>query len=267
MTAAAWLGLAEALPGATFVRADQLVEKIRLIKSPSELVVIRRSCELGNRTLETLIDAVVEGATEAEAVAEASRVLLRGGGVLYDAACASGPTAHGYTSARLPSADACRTFKRGDMFHVDCYGSYGGYFFDFARSRVVGDEPTGDQTNLLEAVIEVVETTCAQIRPGMTAGEIYDVADAWMAQSSVVASIPVEQPEMEGFPAVGHGLGLMWESPWLVAGDPTTIEPNMYLAVEMLLGHPSLGGAMFEHNGIVTEDGFDVLTTARSRWW
>ena len=267
MTAAAWLGLQAAVPDATLVRADRMVEDIRIIKSEAELELIRGACALGNQTLEALIDAVVEGATEAEAVAEASRVLLRGGGVLYDAACASGPTAHGYTSARLPSADPVRRFERGDMFHVDCYGSYGGYFFDFARSRVVGDEPTPTQLNLLESVIAPVEVTCAAIKPGMTAGEVYAVADEWLTGSEFVASIPTEEPEMEGFPAVGHGLGLMWEAPWLMKDDPTPIEPNMYLAVEVLLGYPSVGGAQFEHNGIVTENGFEVLTTARSRWW
>ena len=45
--------------------------------------------------------------------------------------------------------------------------------------------------------------------------------------------------------------------------DP--ISEGMYLAVEILLGHPSIGGAMFEHNGLVTSDGFEVLTTARAR--
>ena len=59
---------------------------------------------------------------------------------------------------------------------------------------------------------------------------------------------------MEGFPAVGHGLGLMWEGPWLMPNVEREIEPGMYLAVEILLGHPSLGGAMFEHNGLVTAD-------------
>jgi Xaa-Pro aminopeptidase len=267
MTAAAWLGLHAAVPDATLIRADRMVEDIRIIKSEAELELIRGACALGNQTLEALIDAVVEGATEAEAVAEASRVLLRGGGVLYDAACASGPTAHGYTSARLPSADQIRRFERGDMFHVDCYGSYGGYFFDFARSRVVGDEPTPTQLDLLESVIAPVETACAAIKPGVTAGEVYAVADEWLTQSEFVSSIPTEEPEMEGFPAVGHGLGLMWEAPWLMKDDPTPIEPNMYLAVEVLLGYPSVGGAQFEHNGIVTENGFEVLTTARSRWW
>jgi Xaa-Pro aminopeptidase len=267
MTAAAWLGLADGLPDAQLIRVDLLVEKIRVIKSPAELLLIRRACELGNATLEALIDAVVEGATEAEAVGEASRVLLRGGGVLYDAACGSGPNAHMYTYARLPSADAWRRFEKGDMFHVDCYGSYGGYFFDFARSRVVGDDPNDSQRELLEAVIGVVSATCAQIRPGVTAAEIYDFASQWLKDNKFVAAMPVEEPEMEGFPAVGHGLGLMWESPWLVQGDPTVIEPNMYLAVEMLLGHKNFGGAQFEHNGIVTESGFEVLTNARSRWW
>jgi Xaa-Pro aminopeptidase len=267
MTAAAWLGLQAALPDATLVRADRIVEDIRIIKSDAELEVIRGACALGNLTLEALIDAVVEGATEAEAVAEASRVLIRGGGVLYDAACGSGPKAHGYTSARLPSADPIRRFERGDMFHVDCYGSYGGYFFDFARSRVVGDEPTEAQLGLVESVIGAVETTCAAIKPGMTAGEVYAIADEWLTESEFVSSIPVEEPEMEGFPAVGHGLGLMWEAPWLMKDNPALIDPNMYLAVEVLLGHPSLGGAQFEHNGIVTEDGFEVLTSARTRWW
>jgi Xaa-Pro aminopeptidase len=267
MTAAAYLGLVEALPDATIVRADRLVEDIRIHKSPAEIEVIRRACVLGNRTLEALSDAVVEGATEADAVAAASETLISGGGVLYDAACASGPNAHQYTSARLPSADPIRRFVPGDMFHVDCYGSYGGYFFDFARSRVVGDDPTPAQRDLLEAVIECVETVCDAIRPGITAGDAYAVGDEWLQQSSLVASIPEEEPEMEGFPAVGHGLGMMWEAPWLMPDDPTPLVPGMYLAVEMLLGHRDIGGAMFEHNGLVTETGFEVLTTARARWW
>jgi len=267
MTAAAYLGLQELLPEADLIRADRLIEELRLIKSAAEQTVIRHACALGNKTLEALIDSVVEGATEAEAVGAAAQVLLAGGGVLYDAACASGPWAHGYTHARLPSADSLRRFERGDLFHVDCYGSYGGYFFDFARSRCVGDEPTGAQRSLLDAVIEGVEAICRGISPGMTAGEVHAIGAEWLASNDVVRSIPKEETEMESFPAVGHGLGLMWEGPWLVEGDASVIEPGMYLAVEILLGHPSLGGAMFEHNGLVTEEGFEVLTTARKRWW
>jgi Xaa-Pro aminopeptidase len=267
MTAAAYLGLRELLPEVELTRADRLVEELRLRKSPAEQEVIRHACAVGNKTLEAIVDSVVEGATEADAVGAGSQALISAGGVLYDAACASGPWAHGYTHARLPSADSTRRFEKGDLFHVDCYGSYGGYFFDFARSRCVGDEPTSEQRALLEAVIEGVETICAGIEPGMTAGEVHRIGAEWLGNSDVVSAIPEKEAEIEGFPAVGHGLGLMWEGPWLVEGDPTVLEPGMYLAVEILLGHPTMGGAMFEHNGLVTEDGFDVLTTARERWW
>ena len=41
----------------------------------------------------------------------------------------------------------------------------------------------------------------------------------------------------------------------------------MVLAPEILQGHPSVGGAMFEQNGVVTDDGFEILSTARERWW
>src|SRR5262249_27021077 len=102
---------------------------------------------------------------------------------------------------------------------------------------------------------------------GMTADAVYRVGEEWLAQSPVVTAIPSEEPEMEGFPAVGHGLGLMWEGPWLMPKVEDPIDPGMYLAVEILLGHPTIGGGMFAHNGVVTSDGFEILPTARSRWW
>ena len=266
MTASSYLGLIEALPDVTWVREDDLVERLRIRKSPTELQIIRGACALGNATIETLLGAVVEGATEAEAVAEASRTLIAGGGVLYDAACGSGPWADQFTYNRLPSADSTRAFERGDLFHVDCYGAVGGYLFDFGRSRVVGDDPTPAQAELLEATIDCVETVCAAIRPGVTAGSIYDVCADWLRASPLPPWTTDSDPTIESYPAAGHGLGMMWERPYLMLGDEDVLEPDMYLAVEMLLAHPEGGAASFEHNGLVTQDGFEILTTARKRW-
>lgn len=263
MSASVYIALTEALPHATFRRADRLIEPLRIRKSDSELGVIRRSCELGNRVVETLVDGVVEGATEAEALAEALRILTAGGGVLYDAACSSGPWSGQFVRARLPSADPVRKFEEGDLFHVDCYGSYGGYLFDFARSRVVGDRPTSAQRELLEGVIEGIETVCGSIRPGQRAADVFAVARRWIDEHEFTALIPGHG----AYPNAGHGLGFTWEGPWLMPGDETVLEPGMYLAVEMLLTRADVGGVMFEHDGLVTNDGFEILTTSRSRWW
>ena len=102
----------------------------------------RRSAALGSAVMDTLMEAVVENGTEAEAVGEAVRVLYWGGGALWDAQCTSGAVSHAALHARLPSADPRRRLSAGgDIFHVDLLGGYGGYLFDLARSCVVGGSP------------------------------------------------------------------------------------------------------------------------------
>jgi Xaa-Pro aminopeptidase len=132
---------------------------------------------------------------------------------------------------------------------------------------VAGDEPSEQQRGLVEAAIEVVDAVCAAIAPGVTAAQVYAVGERFMAESAVIAAIPVEAADTEGFPAVGHGIGLGWEAPWLTPTDQTVLVPGMTIAVETLIGHSSMGGGFFEENGVVSETGFEVLTTARRRWW
>ncbi|MDP9271189.1 MAG: M24 family metallopeptidase [Chloroflexota bacterium] len=266
MTAAAYLGFAAALPDVELVRTDDLVERLRIYKSPAEVVAMRAAIALGDAAVKVAMEAAVVGATEADCAAEAAAVVARGGGVLYDAACASGAQAHFFTWSRMPSS-SLRPLERGDMFHMDCYGALAGYFWDFGRTRVAGDEPTEPQRELVDASIQVVDAVCAAIRPGRTAAQVYTVGAQAMADSEVIARIPVEAADTEGFPAVGHGIGLGWEAPWLTPVDDTVLVPGMTIAVETLIGHPSLGGGFFEENGVVTETGFEVLTTARRRWW
>jgi Xaa-Pro aminopeptidase len=266
MTAAAYLGFIEALPSVDLVRVDDLVERLRIYKSPAEVVAMRAAIGLGDEAVKAAMDAAVVGATEADCAAQAAAVVARAGGVLYDAACASGAQAHNFTWARMPSS-SLRPLERGDMFHMDCYGALGGYFWDFGRTRVAGDDPTDQQRDLVDASIEVVDAVCAAIRPGVTASQVYAVGERAMAESPVIAAIPVEVADTEGFPAVGHGIGLGWEAPWLTPADQTVLEPGMTIAVETLIGHRTLGGGFFEENGVVTETGFEVLTTARRRWW
>ncbi len=267
MSGAAYAGLYRAANDTQLVHADEIIEQLRIQKSARELEFIRHVVHIGNMAVESMMDAAVEGATEAGCVQAAYDQLVPSGAKLYDAACSSGPNAHLFSWGRLPSHDATRPMEIGDFFHVDCYGAFGGYLWDFGRTRIVGDNPSKQQRDLIEATIDCVETICNAIKPGMTGDDVLQVGMQWLDESEVVASIPEEEPETEGFPAVGHGLGMSWEGPWLMEGEQAIIEPGMYLAVEMMLGHKSMGGTFFEHNGLVTETGFEILTTCRKRWW
>jgi Xaa-Pro aminopeptidase len=264
MTAAAYLSLRRELPHVEFVVDDGFVKKLRTLKSPAELKLLRAASELGSRAIEAVVDAVVEGATEAEAVARGAAVIYRGGGAPYDIVCGSGADAHLYTRHRLPSADSVRRFVKGDLFHVDVYGSLGGYFFDLARSRAVGDAPNEFQRRLLEAPIAIVEAILAEVRPGAVAE---DLAEIGRATEVKVSPFDSQLSERASFPAYGHGLGVSWEGPYIAPGDTSRLQVGMCLAIECRIGRKGHGGAMFEQVGAVTKSGFEQFTDARARWW
>lgn len=266
MSAAAYEGLITERDDTAFVRFDEAIESLRIHKSDAEQRAIRKACEVGNAAMDAMMGAVQIGSTEGDAVGAATQVIAQSGAIPYDFLFSSGPRAHYVAYGRLPSHDVTRAFEFGDMVKVDSFGAYAGYLWDFARTGIVG-EPNDRQAELADALIEGVHQICANIRPGSSGGELWRVGEEWLSQNSAIASLPQVDTESEGFPAVGHGLGLSWENPWMSVHDETEIEAGMYLAVELFAGHESVGGAMFEQNGLVTNTGFEILTTAKDRWW
>jgi Xaa-Pro aminopeptidase len=267
MSASAYLAFLAGLPGIDLSRVDTLVEDLRIHKSPAEVQLLRAAIALGTEAVGASMELVQAGNTEADVAAEVAAVVARGGGVLYDAPCSSGPNSHHFTWGRMPSWDARRKLERGDIFHMDTYGAVGGYFWDFGRCRVVGDEPTAAQLELIEANIAIVEAVCAAIRPGIQAREAHRAGAEEAQRHPIVRRLADNPSDTEGFPALGHGIGLGWEGPWITETDETVLEPGMAIAVETLFGEPGLGGTFFEENGIITQDGFDVLSKVQKRWW
>lgn len=267
MSAAAYLGFISGMPNATFVITDDLVEQLRIRKSPAEVAIVRESIALGNAAVSAAFEAAQPGVTEADVAAEVAGIVARAGGALYDAPCGSGPQSHFFTWARMPSWSAKRQLMPGDIFHMDTYGALAGYYWDFGRCKVIGDAPTVEQKELIEANIAIVEAVCQAIRPGIAASDAHKAGAQVASNLAIVRRVTAEPGETEGFPALGHGIGLGWEGPWITADDRTVFEPGMAIAVETLFGHPSVGGTFFEENGLVTDTGFEVLSKVPRRWW
>ena len=265
MSAAAYLGLQQHLGRkTTLVVADMLVEELRRVKSPAELEVLRRGALIGSRAVDAMMAAVQEGNREADAVRGAADVIVGSGAVMYDMPTTSGRLAHHFLWSRLPTYDAFRPLQRGDWFHADCYGAYGGYLWDFGRTTVVGGDPTDEQLQVLEASVGLVEHLAAIVKPGMTAREVHRQGMRWLSEAA--AETPLALGDHDD-PVLGHGVGLSWESPWLRPHEDVVLEPGMYLALEGFLGAEGVGGVFHEDNGLVTSDGFETWSTARMRWW
>jgi Xaa-Pro aminopeptidase len=147
-----WRLLRSRLAGVEWIPVEDVLERMRAIKSPAELGVIRESVAIGDSIMTAMLEACVPGNTEADVAAAGYDVAIRSGAAPYDLPGASGPFSSSFSHGSLPSW-SMRTLEEGDLWHSDMYGAFHGYYYDYTRSTVVGAEPTEDQLKVLEGSI------------------------------------------------------------------------------------------------------------------
>jgi len=262
--------LLEVTGGIELVPADDVMERLRAVKSPAELELLREASEIGSRVMQAMMEAALKpGTTEADAVAAGMDVAVRAPVAVYDVAVASGPHSMRYTWGRLPSWTD-RVLEPGDFFHVDTYGAHEGYLYDFSRTCVVGGEPSPEQLEVLEAAIDSVEAGIAAIGPGVKAREVCsavrDVLEArGMTGDGFSGDIATTPALTSAFPGHGHAIGFFWEEPWLLVDEDQEVQANTCFGIETMAGRADVGSAKFEQNVIVNEDGGAELITSTSR--
>jgi Xaa-Pro aminopeptidase len=274
--------LHEALPGCELVDADDLIEGLRVIKSPFELERIRAAAEVGDAVVTAMMEAALGGGgrgggrgqiTEAQATAEGYRVGIAAGVHFFDTSVASGPYSNYFTWNHLPSWSQ-RVLEPGELFHTDSYGAVEGYLFDFGRTCVVEKGTASEeQAALCQGAIDAVEAGIAVIRPGAPASAVFEAVHSHLLAVDLAVD-GEEEMDMEnasalsiGFPPHGHGFGLGWEWPWILPTEERLLQSGMCLAIEAMPTRTGLGSSYFEQDVIVTEDGCELLTRARKRWW
>src|SRR6202140_3645642 len=278
MSARVYRLLRERLPGCELLDADDLIEALRVIKSPFELARIRAAAQVGDAVVTTIMEhALRAGTVEAHAVAEGYKVGVAAGVHFFDTSIASGPHSNYFTHNHLPSWSQ-RVLAQGDIFHADSYGAVEGYLFDFGRTCIVGGPSevritSDEQAALCQGAIDAVEAGIALIRPGVPASAVFEAVHGHLLAVGLATD---EDEEMDmnnasalsiGFPPHGHGFGLGWEWPWILPTEERLLQPGMCLAVEAMPTRAGLGSSYFEQDVIVTEDGCELLTQAQKRWW
>ena len=247
------------LPGYRFLEADDLAAEMRLIKSEAELDLLRAAGEIGARAVDAAMQAAIPGVSEAEVAAAAISEIVRAGGALYGLGLSSGPWAHTF-SPSTPAPYSRRRLEAGDMMRLDLYGSFDGYLFDFGRSRVVGRLPTQEQQEILDAVRDSVQAGTELLRPGETLGAVARRCEEVLMASAYARRHGLPRAMMGG--TWGHNLGLDWGAPWIESASSIVIQLGMCFAIERRIEAPSIGGANYENDVIVTDDGPGIVTPA-----
>lgn len=232
----------------TTVPAAGLVEGLRLVKDPAELVATREAVRITDGAYSHLLTLARPGVTERDLALEAEWYMRRHGAsaVAFDLIIAAGP------HSALPHAQpGDRPLQPGDLVVVDMGARYAHYCSDMTRTFAVS-EATPEAEVIYRICAEAQCAGVAGIHAGMTGRE----ADA------VVRQVIIDAGYGDYFGhGTGHGVGLeIHESPRLntraeeilPAGTLVTIEPGIYL--------PEIGGVRIEDLVLVTERGTDVLT-------
>lgn len=241
----------DGLPGIELVPCEGWVEKLRMVKDPTELGHIRAAVAATDAAFEHVLGFLRPGLTEREVALEVEFFLRKqtGGKAAFDVIAASGP------NSSLPHAvPTDRVLQRGDFVKLDFGASSGYYVADLTRTVVLG-EASSEQRAIYDIVLEAQLTAIAAVAPGKTGLEVDKVARAFLTAAGY--------GENFGH-GLGHGIGLVvHESPRLNTSDETVLQPGMVCTVEPGVYIPNWGGVRIEDDVVVTDKGCEVLTKSR----
>lgn len=249
--------LSEIVGGAITILRD-LIDDMRLVKSPAELAVMRTSGQWAVKTHRLLQEQMVTDQTEIEISQQAERLAAdQLAGVLVDAGHLGGAaTVHasfraGPRTAMPHAMMGNRPTQSGDNMVSYCLGQVAGYHTELERTMFLG-QPTDRQREFFNVVQEAQQAVFDTLRPGLRC------ADVERAMRDFLVSRGYEEFIRHH---TGHGLGLeAHESPFLDLGDQTEMKPGMVLSVEPGLYVPGLGGFRHSDTVALTDSGVEVLT-------
>ena len=245
--------LASRATSASLRSTQRLVERLRLIKDPFEIQVLRDAAARLEAVVDQSFPALRAGAVERDVAGAIERALREAGyeRPAFDTIVASGPN-----SALPHHRAASRKLAPGDLVVLDFGGVLDGYCCDLTRMASVGT-PSPEARRLYDAVRDAHRAAIAAVKPGRPASEV----DA--AARDVLQGHGLGDAFGHG---TGHGLGLdVHEEPRVGrrrtdAPDPI-LEPGMVFTIEPGAYLAGFGGVRIEDDVLVTETACEVLTS------
>ncbi|HWC97175.1 MAG TPA: Xaa-Pro peptidase family protein [Candidatus Sulfopaludibacter sp.] len=224
------------------------VEALRMVKSPEEIALIRRSVETNSRAFETTVRRVKPGMKESDLAAELEYRMRRLGAEKpsFETIVAGG------ARSALPHAQpTAAPLATGQLVVVDMGALQDGYCSDMTRMLFLGT-PTAKVKRAYRAVLEAQLAAIDAVRPGVTTARV-DAAARNVLKGYGLADAFVH--------STGHGLGLeIHEPPRIGKRDKTKLAEGMAITIEPGVYIEGFGGIRIEDTVVVTKTGCDILT-------
>lgn len=251
--------LVEVVPQAKLTNIKEVIDTLRMIKSPEEIELIRLSAHFGNVAHATLQDKVKVGLSELEiahqAAAEAVAYMVKAMPADWEPKSGAGGVYVNFTSGPKTAFNHRQTGGRkiqaGDVLATDVGAEVGGYLSELERMLIVGP-PTDRHKKYFDLEIQLQDIAFAALRPGNRCCDVEEAVNRFLEAHDLYSMTRTH---------IGHGLGFeAHEAPFLDLGDETLLQPGMVLTVEPCLFVPSFAGFRNSDTVLITEDGLEMIT-------
>ena len=250
--------LKQAAPAVTVRDIRPSISDLRLIKSPTELALLRQAIDVSLDAQFEAMKMMRPGLWEYQIAAKMVEVHAMGGSEAeaYAPIVGAGPN-----STALHYDKLGRKVEDGDIVLMDVAAQYSGYAADITRTIPANGKFTPRQREIYEIVLGAQDAAMHALKPGMDMcrkgdKSVYKIAyDYINSHGKDQHGKPLGQYFIHG---LGHSIGLNVHDPGdlckpLGPGMVVTVEPGIYIPEENL-------GVRIEDDVLITENGYELLS-------
>jgi Xaa-Pro aminopeptidase len=244
--------LRQAWPMRDIAGAADAIMRMRMVKSPEELTLIRRAAEASMEAHRTAWKRAAPGMYEYQVAAAMVQAFADMGceRAAYAPIVASGPNA-----VVLHYWKNRRRMERGELVLMDVGAECSGYVADITRTIPLGAKFTARQREIYDVVLGAQKAAIAAVKPGVILEDLTKIAREYMDTRGGLGKYLSHR--------ISHHVGLDVHDPAdlsapLAQNMVITVEPGIYIPEENL-------GIRIEEMVLVTKDGAEVLTAALPR--
>jgi ectoine hydrolase len=253
-TARAYLALRDGLPGVRLTDSGELVNWVRLVKSPHELAQLRIAGSIATQAMRIACDQLRPGRRQCDLVAEilaAQAIGTPEHGGDYPAIVPMLPTGDAAGTPHLTWTD--RVFTEGEATTIELAGVFGRYHAPVARTVMLGDPPQR-LTDTAKVVADGMQAALDAIRPGATGHDVH------AAFNAVIVAHGLRKDSRIGY-SIGIGYPPDWGERTVSLRPAETTELAAGMAFHVILGMWMDGwGYELSEPVVVTGTGVERLT-------
>lgn len=241
---------------AKVIDASDIVDQLRLLKSPAEIVYVRKAAALSDDIFDTALERTKSGANEADILAAMMQRNFLGDG---DFPANEYVIGSGVDALLCRYKSGRRKLNKNDQLTLQWSGVYRHYHAPMMRTILTG-KLSKRHEELYEAARETLETIEASLTTASTFGEVFDVHARKLEEYNLTR---------HRLNTCGYSVGARFSPSWIESymfhtGNTQRIEPDMTVFAHVILMDSDTNTAMTLGQTYLTTNGPAVSLSRHS---